>query len=616
MATDTMPLEGMPTHEGDLSIEAHGMDPIPESARYGSVGRVFTVWFTPNLVPAAFFIGTLVTLDFLKLGFVTSVLAIIVGNVVGSAFVGLLSTMGPKTGMAQLPVARLPFGKSIVLPGLLNWFSTIGWDGINSLFGALAITLIIPAIPFWLALVVIVLCQGTLGIFGYEAIHLFEKWAAVVLGIMFVILTIAILGKADTSLTDGFSGLDQIGAFIAYVAIVASFVLAWSLYASDYSRYLPSDSSPSKVFWYTLLGMSLASGWLEILGLLVAGQATGGESSDTIFQVLGGSGNIIAILAMVAIAVGTVAVNAMNDYTGSLSLQAAGFRIKRVYSAVVVAVLGFLFTLYLNAQTDFAGSFTNFLLFISYWICAVRRRGPGRLVAAKAACRRQPPQRLRRAADGGRRDRGADHRLPGRDPVPELVARLRLGRPVQLRHRELPPRRGHRLLRGRDRGRGHLHHVRADARCAGRGLNGAPPTVHRRLPPRPPAGAARVLRAVLRCSAQRSRRRSSRQSERPASQTPDIGPNLGRLTAQRVQTSDANRPSERPAFSRPTSAQPPRRDRRTLDAPGRRTLEAPDANPGRRAGGGRRARARATPCARRSPRRSRSTARRWPWPAR
>ena len=68
---------GMPTGEGDLTIEAHGMEPIPDGVRYGSVGRVFTVWFTPNLVPAAFFIGTLVTLDFLKLGFVTSLLAII-----------------------------------------------------------------------------------------------------------------------------------------------------------------------------------------------------------------------------------------------------------------------------------------------------------------------------------------------------------------------------------------------------------------------------------------------------------------------------------------------------------------------------------------------------------
>jgi NCS1 family nucleobase:cation symporter-1 len=74
------------------------------------------------------------------------------------------------------------------------------------------------------------------------------------------------------------------------------------------------------------------------------------------------------MLAMVAIAIGTIAVNAMNDYTGSLSLQAAGLRIPRVYSAAAVAVLGYLFTLYLQYGGDFAGNFINFILFISYWI--------------------------------------------------------------------------------------------------------------------------------------------------------------------------------------------------------------------------------------------------------
>jgi NCS1 family nucleobase:cation symporter-1 len=359
---------GMPKGEGDLTIEGHGMEPIPESARYGSVGRVFTVWFTPNLVPAAFFIGTLVTLDFLKLGFVTSLLAIIVGNLVGSFFVALLSTMGPRLGLAQLPAARLPFGKSIVLPGLLNWISTIGWDGINNVFGAIALTILIPALPFWAALLFIVLCQGALGIFGYEAIHVFEKWGAVLLGAMFVVLSISIAGQADTSLVDGFSGADQVGAFVAMVAIVASFVLAWSLYASDYSRYLPANTSSRTVFWYTLAGMALASGWLEILGVLVATKATGGESSDTIYSVLGGSGAIIASVAMVAIVIGTVAVNSMNDYTGSLSLQAAGVRVKRIYSAAAVAVLGFLFTLVLQNNGEFSLNFFNFLLFISYWI--------------------------------------------------------------------------------------------------------------------------------------------------------------------------------------------------------------------------------------------------------
>jgi NCS1 family nucleobase:cation symporter-1 len=358
----------MPSREGDFTVEGHGFEPIPESARYGSLTRVFTVWFTPNLVPAAFFIGTLVTLDFLKLGLVASILAVIVGNVVGSYAVGLLSTMGPRLGLAQMAAARLPFGKAIVLPGLLNWLSCIGWDAVNNVFGAIALTILFPAVPFWLALAVIVVLQGALGVIGYEAIHTFEKWMALILGAMFVVLTISILGQADTSLTDGFSGIDQIGAFIAYVAIVASFVLAWSLYASDYSRYLPSTTDSRKVFWYTMAGMAIASAWLEILGVLVATKATGGESSDTIYGLLGGSGAVIAALAMVAIFLGTIAVNALNDYTGSLSLQAAGVRVRRIYSAAAVAALGFLFTLYLQYNGDFAGNFVNFLLFLSYWI--------------------------------------------------------------------------------------------------------------------------------------------------------------------------------------------------------------------------------------------------------
>src|SRR5437660_5918006 len=159
--TDALAREGMPTREGDLSIEGRGMEPIPEEARYGSVSRIFTCWFSPNLVPAAFFIGTLVTLGFLKLGFITSLLAIVVGNIVGSFFVALLSTMGPKLGLAQMPAARLPFGKSIAVPGLLNWFSTIGWDGINSVFGAVALNLL-TGLPFIVGLIVIVLCQAAL----------------------------------------------------------------------------------------------------------------------------------------------------------------------------------------------------------------------------------------------------------------------------------------------------------------------------------------------------------------------------------------------------------------------------------------------------------------------
>ena len=358
--------QGMPSREGDLSIEGHGMEPIPASARYGSVTRVFTVWFTPNLVPAAFFLGTLAAASFIGLGFWTSVAAIVVGNFVGSILVGLLATMGPRTGMAQMPLARLAYGKSIVVPGLLNWVSCIGWDGINSVFGAAAIT-ILTGLPFVVSLIIIVICQDLLGILGYEAIHTFEKYMAIVLGAMFVVLTIAIAGQAGSGIarTDAVSGADQIGAFILYSTIIASFVLAWALYASDYTRYLPENASSSRVFWWTVLGLSLAAGWVELLGLLVADKATEGGAVDTINTVL--SGTPLAALAMLAIGIGTIAVNAMNDYTGSLSLQAAGIRVPRVYSAILVAVLGFGVTLWLNAG-DLVGKIENILLFLSYWI--------------------------------------------------------------------------------------------------------------------------------------------------------------------------------------------------------------------------------------------------------
>jgi NCS1 family nucleobase:cation symporter-1 len=365
MATESIRLEGMPTHEGDLSIEGHGMEPIPDSARYGSVGRIFTVWFTPNLVPAAFFIGTLAAADFIGLGWWAGLAAIVIGNVIGAALVGLLSAMGPTTGMAQIPASRLPFGKAIVVPAVINWLSTIAWDAINAFFGAYAISVVTgDAVPFPVGLLIVVACQAALSIVGYEAIHTFERWAAIGLAILFAVVTVAVLGKANFSLANGDAA--SLGSFILMTTIAGSFNLAWALYASDYSRYLPRSASRSAIFSYTFLGLALSAIWIEALGLAVVGAL--GNEADTVHQInsLVGGG-IVGILAMVAIFFGTVAVNSMNDYTGSLSLLAAGIRVPRPISAAIVAVLSFLATLYLY-YNNFASTVENYLLVITYWI--------------------------------------------------------------------------------------------------------------------------------------------------------------------------------------------------------------------------------------------------------
>src|SRR4051794_29878119 len=365
MATDSLRLEGMPTHEGDLSIEGHGMEPIPESARYGSVNRLFTVWFSPNLVPAAFFVGTLAAADFIGLGWWAGLAAIVVGNVIGAGLVAYLSALGPAVGMAQIPAARLPFGKSIVVPGVLNWLSTIAWDAINAFFGAYAISVVTgDAIPFQLGLLIVIVCQAALSVVGYEAIHTFERYAAIGLAILFAVVTVAVAGKMNLSLANGDAA--GIGSFILMTTIAGSFNLAWALYASDYSRYLPASTPRPQIFSRTFLGLALGAVWIEALGLAVVGAL--GTEGDTVHQIntLVGGG-VIGVLAMVAIFFGTVAVNSMNDYTGSLSLLAAGVRVTRPVSAAIVAVLSFLATLYLYAN-NFSSTVENYLLVITYWI--------------------------------------------------------------------------------------------------------------------------------------------------------------------------------------------------------------------------------------------------------
>ena len=355
----------MPRGEGDFTVEGHGMEPIPGSARYGSVGRVFTVWFTPNLVPAAFAIGTLAAADFIGLGWWTGLAAIILGNVGAAALVGLLAAMGPQTGMAQIPISRLPFGKSVVLPGVVNWLSTIAWDAINAFFGAYAISVVTGgAVPFWLGLLIVVVGQAALGVVGYEAIHTFEKYAAIGLAILFAIVTVALIPKANFSLADG--SASSLGSFVLMTTIAGSFNLAWALYASDYTRYLPASTSKSRIFLWTFLGLAISAIWIEALGLAVVGAlGSEGDSVHQINDLLGGG--IVGLLAMVAIFFGTIAVNAMNDYTGSLSLQAAGVRVWRPISAAVVGVLSYLATLYLY-YGNFQSTFENYLLVITYWI--------------------------------------------------------------------------------------------------------------------------------------------------------------------------------------------------------------------------------------------------------
>jgi nucleobase:cation symporter-1, NCS1 family len=365
---DLRVFEGLrPTHAGDLVLEGQGMAPIPEQERYGAVHRMFTVWFTPNMVLAGVFTGTLAVV--FGLGFGLGLVAIVIGTIIGSLPVAILCTWGPKTGTGQVPLARLPFGKTIVLPGTVQWLSSIAWDALCGLFGGQAAQLLFH-VPFWLGAAIVLVLEGIISVFGYEFVHRLQEWGSVILMVLFLVLTVKIFAHHVVLPHNTVHGAALLGAFVLMVAISLAEGISWASYASDYSRYMKPSTSKAVIFACTMAGLTASYVWVEGIGL--AGASVLSHHTAAGVRTLMGGG-LVGVLALIAMVFGAIASNSMNDYTGSLAFQALGARVRRPIIAAAGAILAFAPILYMNAGNT-SGKFENLLLFTSYWIspfCAI-----------------------------------------------------------------------------------------------------------------------------------------------------------------------------------------------------------------------------------------------------
>jgi nucleobase:cation symporter-1, NCS1 family len=356
-----------PTRAGDTVLESQGMAPIPSDKRYGSVYRMFTVWFTPNMELSGVFTGTLAAV--FGLGFQLGLIAIIVGTIIGSLPVAILCTWGPQTGTAQVPLARLPFGKTIVLPGMVQWLSTIAWDVLVALFGGQAAQLLFH-VPFWLGAAIVLVLEGAISVYGYEFVHQLQLWGSGILIVLFLVLSIRILQHHVVIPHNTVHGGALIGAFVLMITVSLSNGISWAPYASDYSRYMKPTSSKSAIFWLTLAGLTASYVWVEAIGLAAA-SVLGNQTAAGVRSLVGGG--VLGVVALIAIVFGAVTSNSMDDYSGSLAFQALGARVRRPVIAIMVAVLAFIAILWVNTGNT-ADKFQSILLFVGYWIapfCAI-----------------------------------------------------------------------------------------------------------------------------------------------------------------------------------------------------------------------------------------------------
>jgi len=365
-----------------LVSEVRGVSPVPPEERHGRAWSQFTLWFGSNLTIADLALGFLPVS--LGVPWRDTIAALVVGNLLGSLAVGACATLGPPSGLPQLVLGRRVFGQAGgALPAALNYLSTLGWYVVNTILGAFAVRVLAPAVPFFAAATGLVVVQTVLAVFGHDLIHAFERAAAALLGLAFLVATGVVLSHAGRLAALPASHGGTWGAAGIVFAAAFSYVASWAPYAADYSRYLPVETSPRAVLAGAAGGNFVASLWLELLGAGVAVLA--GSSTNPIaglHRALGAFGG----LATVAVAIGAVAANALNGYSNGLAAGALGLPIGRRSLVGAAAVLGLAAALV--GAGGFEARYEDFLLSLGYWVTPWlgvvtvhawhrSRRGPG-----------------------------------------------------------------------------------------------------------------------------------------------------------------------------------------------------------------------------------------------
>ncbi len=328
--------------------------------------KVFWSHFSPNLVPAGWVLGVLLVVT--GLDFRTGLLAIVLGNILGSLPVALCALIGPKTGLTQIEASRFAFGKmGTRVPAFLNWVSCVGWDAVNNVPSTVALIALFALVgiklEFWFVLAFLVAIQMVIGIYGHHLVQAIEKYLGYFLLVVFALTGILALvnGGVVTTATKPIS----LSAIVLGIAIVCSYNLGWAAYSADYTRYLPKQTSNQTIFWRAFLGLVLSAGAMEFLGLMIASTVADPTPTAVIGNIQKFSGPL-APLTLLAIGISSVANNALNDNTAAYNLISAGVRLSRPASAVVTAILSFVIAVYGSGQ--FASLYENCLLLILYWV--------------------------------------------------------------------------------------------------------------------------------------------------------------------------------------------------------------------------------------------------------
>lgn len=366
MATQRSSGSSIPT------IEARSIDYVPRAERHGKVWHQGPFWFTGNFVFLTMMVGFVG--PSMGLSILWSVLAVVIGAGFGTVFMALHANQGPKMGLPQMIQSRAQFGsRGVIVPFTATIFVYIGFIVFGVILVTQALQLVLPGSKwFWYPTLIAV--NIMIAVAGYDLLHFVQRWLTYLLIAVFGILTVIAVTALPAATPAPVSASWNTTAFLGQLSLAAGYNISYSVYVSDYSRYLPEDSSsPNLIFW-TYLGATASAAWLMSLGAVLASYIPGADGIVSLVQTgnyfFPGFGTFVALVGAVA----QLSVTGINSYGAMLTGISAvdGFRPLRLGIRVRViglSVVGlFAIAVALALPEAYMASFNGFVLLMLYFL--------------------------------------------------------------------------------------------------------------------------------------------------------------------------------------------------------------------------------------------------------
>ncbi len=354
-------------------LERRSIEYVPLAERHGKVWHLWPVWFSGDAHLATLAVGVLG----IALGgnLLWTAVAVVLGCALGTFFMAFHSAQGPQLGLPQMIQSRPQFG---YVGALLVWaFALVTYVGYNSFNQVLAVQALHQLTGFVsedspASLIGFAALAAVIATLGYDTIHLAQRTVAFLMIAILTAFTVSALFLLRVPAGQWNWESFRLTPFLTELLAAASYQLTWSIYVSDYSRYLPREVSIRASFWWTYLGAFVGGAWMMLIGSIAAAVFPQLDVPAALDRAANGIFPGLGTLVLIGALLGLLTIAALNFYGASLTLlsvwdtfkplkSSAGKRAGSLLAAAIVST-----AIALDSSSDFLRHFSDLLSVLLY----------------------------------------------------------------------------------------------------------------------------------------------------------------------------------------------------------------------------------------------------------